>query len=73
MVADGGHLVHVLRWGVDQRICGVKVAGDHRVAPVVGQQRHDRLGRFGLAAVDELAVLVVGQGDVLRLTEGLQA
>ena len=36
------------------------------------EQRHDRLAAFDLAAVDELAVVVVVELDVLDLAEGLE-
>ncbi len=72
VVSDGGHLEHVLRGGVDQRIVRVEVTLDDRVAPVVPQQAQDRLRTFGGAAIDELAVLVVAQCDVLFGAELLQ-
>ena len=72
VIGDGGHLVHVLGGGVDQRVAGVELAIDDGPAPGVAQQGQDGLGAFGGAAIDELAVLVVAQLDVLRLAEALQ-
>ena len=72
VVGDRRHLVHVLAAGVDDRVVRVEVAGRDRVAPVVGQHGHDGLRLVGLSAVDELAVFVVGERDVLRRAERVQ-
>src|SRR3546814_17045547 len=39
---------------------------------IVGQQGHDGLRAFGLAAVDDLALLVVGELDALCCAEGIE-
>ena len=72
VVGDRGHLVHVLTGRVDERIVRVELRGVDRVAPVVGEQRHDRLGAFDLAAVDQLSAVVVAEGHVLRRAERLE-
>jgi hypothetical protein len=58
--------------GVDDRVVRVELIGGDREAPVVREHRHDGLRFRDLSAVDELAVFVVGEGDVLRCAERVQ-
>ena len=51
---------------------GFELALVDRVAPVVREERHDRHSAGGLATIDELAVLVVAELDVLRGAERLE-
>ena len=69
---DGHHLVHVFRSCVDERIVRIEIRADDWIVPVLGQQRHDRVGAFGGPAIDQFAIIVVAQRDVLGLAEGLQ-
>ena len=72
VVGDRRHLVHVLAGGVDDRIVRVELVGGDRVAPLVREHCHDGLRSLDLSAVDELAVFVVGEGDVLGCAERVQ-
>ena len=72
VVCDRRHLVHVLAGGIDGRVLRIELRAHHRVAPVVGQQRHDGRPLLRVAAVDELALVVVGELHVLRRAEGIE-
>ena len=72
MVGDGGHLVHVLGGRVGDRVVGVQVTLVDRPLPRVLEEGQDGHGLFGGAAVDEIAVLVVRERDVLRGAEPVQ-
>ena len=69
---DDRHLEHVLARSVDQRIVGIEVALDDREAPVGLEEGQDLFAGLDRAAIHELAIFAVAQGDVLRLAEGLQ-
>ena len=72
VIGDRRHLVHVLSGGVDEWIVGVEIGLHDREVPVVFEQGPDRLRAFDLAAVDELALVVVAELDVLDLAERLE-
>ncbi len=72
VVADGGVLEHQLAGGVDQRVVGVEVGLVDREGPLVDEQGADRVGSLGGATVDQLAVLVVGELDVLGGVDGVE-
>lgn len=72
VVGDGRHLEHVLAARVDQWVVRIHVTRYDRVAPVDGEHVHDRIGLLGRAPVDQLPIVVVVEGDVLRLAECLE-
>ena len=68
--ADGRHLDHVLRVGVDQRVSRVELVHVQRVAPVLDEQVDDGLAALDGAPVDQLPLAVRHQDGVARAGEG---
>ena len=72
VLRDRGHLVHVFGGRVHDRIVRIQVAVVDWPIPLIGQQRQDLVCTFGGAAIGQLAILVVGEGDVLSVAEAVE-